>query len=102
MGTLSQLWKRLLSARMLGWALLTAVLFSGLAVLAPQQVSVVMSKVLLLTLAAWLAYWLDRSAFPYARPHEYFTDGHYMIGAMLMLRRALVMLGAMIVIGLGL
>ena len=57
--------------RLSGW-LLTAVLLLGtIGLVSPQQLSVVVYKLSLITLAAVLGYWLDRSLFPYARPDSY-------------------------------
>lgn len=62
---------------------------------------VVVSKLTNVTLAAWVLYRLDVALFPYARPHEYFRPGHHLIGALLMLRRALIMAAGMVAVGLG-
>lgn len=42
--------------------------------LAPQQLPVSVYKLSLITMAAWVGYWIDRGLFPYARPHEYLED----------------------------
>jgi Putative 2/3 transmembrane domain holin len=50
------------------WLLVSAFLMGAIAVVAPQQINVILNKLLLATLAAWLGYWLSVSAFPSARP----------------------------------
>ena len=52
------------------WLVLSIVLASGVAVLAPQQMSVLLNKLFLVTLSAYLGYWISRSATPYARPGD--------------------------------
>lgn len=42
-----------------------------IALVSPQQLPVVIYKLALITLAAVLGYWLDRSLFPKARPGQY-------------------------------
>jgi hypothetical protein len=50
------------------WLAVSALLLGAVALLAPQQMPVLANKLLLVTLAAWLGYWLSVSAFPSARP----------------------------------
>lgn len=86
-------------------------------------------KVHMVSIAGWCGYWLDRALFPYARPHTFVHDDQdqqihgspavasvdfsdtglelidggivsHMAG-LVMLRRALIALGALIAIGLG-
>lgn len=70
--------------------------------LRPNPIHIAAHKLDLLSLGAWAGYLIDRVAAPYARPHESFVPGHHFIGALLMLRRALIMTAAMLVMGLGL
>lgn len=49
--------------RMFGWSLLTLVLLLAVWQVAPQQLQVVMYKVVLVTLATVVAYWIDKSLF---------------------------------------
>ena len=58
-------------ARMSGWLLVTLLLVAAIAVTAPQLLPVSLYKLSLITSAAWVAYWIDRSLFPYARPDSY-------------------------------
>ena len=54
--------------RLWGWLLMTLVLLAAVWLIAPQQLPVSLYKLSLVTLAAVVGYWLDRSLFPYARP----------------------------------
>lgn len=62
-------------------------------------------KLHLLWLAAWAAYWIDRLYSPYARPHVFLdgqaTDRTAKIFADSMMRRAIIFLGACILLGVG-
>lgn len=62
---------------------------------AGSLMAVSLYKLHLATLAAWMGYWADRFIFPYARPGEEVDCGEYQ------LRRALIVLGAFVCIGLG-
>lgn len=54
--------------RLSGWLLITLVLLACVWAIAPHQLPVSLYKLSLVTLAAVVGYWLDRSLFPYARP----------------------------------
>ena len=54
--------------RLTGWTLITLALLVAVWALSPQQLPVSLYKLSLVTLAAVIGYWLDRSIFPYARP----------------------------------
>ena len=110
--------------RMASFLLLTVLLM--VACLVVQQhwpgtlVAVTLYKAHLLALAGWGGYWLDRALFPYDRPHaalqpipaelqggipvvddedlDLITASDYSLS---MLRRALVVLGALLCVGLG-
>lgn len=58
--------------RMSGWLFIVVLLMAAVWLLAPHQLMVSLYKLSLVTLAAVVGYWLDRSIFPYARPHELF------------------------------
>lgn len=77
-------------------ALAAAVLLAVVAVLAPHQLPVLVYKGAQVALFAVLAYVLDVAFFPYGRPHQYFVAGHHMIGALLMLRRAAVIVAVIL------
>ena len=57
--------------RMAGWLLTALLLIGAIALISPQQLPVALYKLSLISLAAVVAYWLDRSLFPYARPDSY-------------------------------
>ena len=50
---------------------LAVLLLALIAVVSPVQLPVVLYKAALISLAAVLGYWIDRSLFPYARPDSY-------------------------------
>ena len=86
--------------------LLGAVLF-----FAPQQIPVTLYKLSLVTMAGLVGFWLDRLIFPYARPDQVmirtFSVGGPFVGSReivfigCMIRRAIIVLGAMLAMGLG-
>nr|WP_066134855.1 putative holin [Bordetella ansorpii] len=53
------------------WLAIAAFFIVIIGLVSPQQIPVVIYKISLITLAAVLAYWLDRAFFPYARPDGY-------------------------------
>ncbi|MCO1337155.1 putative holin, partial [Microbulbifer sp. OS29] len=80
-----------------------------------QQLPVVLYKTALVTGAVVLAYWLDRSLFHYARPHDFFQlalqvqndslDGARalrLVASLATLRRALIILACVLGLTLGL
>lgn len=106
--------KRPVWPRMAGWCAASLLLtLAGLA-LAPQQLPVSLYKLSLVTTAAVLGYWIDRSLFPYARPDSILSDStrielltplQFSTTALLMsaamLRRAVVVAATMLAVGLG-
>ncbi len=115
--------------RLTGWALITLALLVAVWALSPQQLPVSLYKLSLVTLAAVVGYWLDRSIFPYARPDSLMCSsmldgepesaptlvfGHEpvdlelaaertesLVFGLAMLRRALIVGCAMLAMGLG-
>lgn len=85
--------------RMTLWTIITLCLLLALAAVRPEQLQVVLYKCLLVTLGAVLAYWLDRALFPNGRPDNS-KQGFELIGAWL--RRALIVLGCVLGLTLGL
>jgi Putative 2/3 transmembrane domain holin len=55
--------------RMFDWLIAAVLLALLVYLIAPQQLPVSLYKLSLVALAAVAGYWIDRSAFPYARPH---------------------------------
>lgn len=87
--------------RMSGWLLITLILLVLIWLLSPQQLIVSLYKLLLITMAAVVAYWIDRSLFPYARPDDLSLGTSDMLMASAMLRRAIIVGAAMLAVSLG-
>lgn len=98
--------------RLAGWALIAVVLAVLILALAPQQLPVTLYKLSLISAAAVVGYWIDRSLYPYGRPHVFDVDPHSpytptaaspcsLLFAAAMLRRAVIVAAAMIAVGLG-
>lgn len=99
-------------ARM-GWVGLVAVgLAVAIVMLADQQIMVGVWKMAMVAAGAFGGYWLDRHAFPYARPHALGADDAAgvwtkydpmgIVFATCMARRAVIMAAAMIAVGIAL
>lgn len=101
--------------RLVVWLIVSVALLAGIALVSPQQLPVVLYKIALVTIAVVLAYWVDRTLFPYARPHLEFqwanechnTDQNMEASARLganlaTLRRALIVLACVLGLTLGL
>ncbi len=107
--------------RLSGWAVITIALLVAVWLLAPHQLPVSLYKLSLVTLAAVIGYWLDRSLFPYARPDWFgpqledaitknagcenilvsVSSTTDMLFAAAMIRRAVIVGCAMLALGLG-
>jgi len=85
--------------RMFDWLLVTLVLVASIYVLSPQQLPVSLYKLSLITMAAVVGYWIDRSLFPYARPDELVLTK--IERSVSMLRRAIIVGCAMLAVSLG-
>jgi len=79
------------------WLALALAACGVMAVIAPWQLGVLVWALAKLALAAWLGYWIDRTVYPYARPHE--AHDNQAFGAAT-LRRAIILVGAMIALAL--
>jgi len=91
--------------RLSEWAVVALGLLIVLAVVAPQQIEVVVYKAALVTLAAVLGYWIDRRLFPGARPHIYLPDDANSLtvpAVLVQLRRAVIVLACILGLTLGL
>lgn len=105
------------ASRMIVWLAVSLLLMLAVGLLAPQQLPVSLYKLSLVTSAAWVGYWIDRSLFPYARPDAFllipWSPGIGAVGepqvepsiqvalSAAMIRRALIISAAMIAVGLG-
>lgn len=87
--------------RMTDWIIVTILLTLLIYILAPQQLPVSLYKLSLITTAAVVGYWIDRSLFPYARPNNPSIQPCDMIIAAAMLRRAIIVGCAMLAVSLG-
>jgi len=87
------------SLRMLDWVIVAALLSLVIAIVAPHQLGVTAYKLSLVSLAAVVGYWIDRSLFPYARPDELALTDQQVAAAYL--RRAFVVGACIIGVGLG-
>jgi hypothetical protein len=67
----SRIYASLVSQHMAPWLWVSVILTIAIAVFAPQQLRVTLYKLSLITTAAWVAYWIDRALFPYARPDRF-------------------------------
>lgn len=95
--------KNSLFPRLSGWLLASAILFALIALISPQQLPVVIYKLSLISLAALLGYWLDRSLFPYARPNYFQMDkNEQQLFAAAMLRRAVIVAAVCLAVAMGL
>jgi len=65
--------------RLSGWLFITVLLLVSVWAIAPQQLAVSLYKLSLVSLAAVVGYWLDRSIFPYARP-DWFMHADQLAG----------------------
>ena len=93
--------KRRFLPRMTVFAVISILLLVAIWYVRPEQLQVVLYKSGLVTLGAVLAYWIDRSLFPYEqdRPHAC-IGGIHIVGAWL--RRALIVLACVLGLTLGL
>jgi hypothetical protein len=99
------------------WLILAIILTLAMVAVAPQQLSNVLNKLLLMSLAGWCGYWLHVSSYKYARPGVLLdlidhanpdaaqpSEGDLMIAKLAMTSmqcRAVIMSAAMIAIALG-
>ncbi len=89
--------------RLAGWMIAAVALAAIVAQVSPQQVSVIVYKGGLVTLAAVLSYWLDRSLFgESAQPRMDESELRDLYGAARIVGRALVYLGTVLGMTLGL
>jgi len=92
------------------WLVAALIAIAIVAVIAPHQVGLLVWSLSKVCLAAWLAYWIDRSIFYYARPGDViptYTDigagneERWRIAVLCMIRRALIIAAAVIALSLG-
>ncbi|AVJ80809.1 TPA: putative holin [Enterobacter hormaechei subsp. hoffmannii] len=102
--------------RLSGWLLTAVLLLGSIGLVSPQQLPVVVYKLSLITLAAVLGYWLDRSLFPKARPGQYLKHdetlmasgrypvqtGLHLVFSAALIRRALIVAAVCLAVATGL
>ena len=96
--------------RMSSWAAFAFLLLIPVALINPQQVMVIIQGLCKIALAAWVGYWIDRCAAPYARPDALLQRMPQDARAIVLnvafgaasLRRGLIMAAAMIALAIGL
>lgn len=95
--------RKIRAPRLWDLIILAIVLAVVIFVLRPQDAPLVLYKLALVFLGGVLGYWIDRSLFPYARPHLFLAPKRYdsILASAVMLRRALIVLAAMIGVTLG-
>lgn len=87
--------------RLSGWSLIALILLAASIFVAPTTGGVTLYKFALLTGAAVLGYWIDRSVFPYARPDRLIHADFGKAFSSACLRRAIIIAAAMLAVGLG-
>jgi Cu/Ag efflux pump CusA len=99
--------------RMSVWLVVTIVLCVIVAFIARHQLGVTVYKLSLISLGAYIGYWIDRGLSPYARPHDLINKaaeawqdvGRWEIladlAARAMLRRAIIVAACVVAAGLG-
>lgn len=101
--------------RALPWLVFALIATAVVFVLAPHQIGLLVWSLSKLCFGAYLGYWIDRTIYPYARPHDLFHAAERYEGQKLRraanhlrhqaslatLRRAAVMAAAIVALGLG-
>ena len=94
------------NSRMITWLVISIPLFLIVAIISPQKIELLVNKTVMITFSAWLGYFLDRQLFPYARPDRLaeppaMPDSDLAFAAC-MLRRAIVVIGVVLGMEIGL
>lgn len=83
--------------------LVTLILFGAVYWLAPQQLGIVVYKTLLVTLAAVIAYWIDRAFYKLLSERlDASMSPHSQVSAARIVARALIFIGAVLAMAFGL
>ncbi|GEK71577.1 MULTISPECIES: putative holin [Halomonas] len=87
------------------WLVAALIMATIVGLLYPHQLGVLLWSLTKLSLGAYLGYWIDRTLFPYARPHRFSNssniDNTARCFTVSMLRRAIIIAAALIALGLG-
>jgi hypothetical protein len=98
----TNIYEAIINARMLSWLFTSLILTGFVYYVAPHQLETTVYKLSLITTAAWLGYWIDRSLFPYARPdHLYESSINVRDMNQAALRRAIIISACIIGAALG-
>lgn len=89
------------NVRMLDWWVISCLLTGIIYLVAPHQLPVTLYKLSLISVAAVVGYWIDRSQFPYARPDIFEVGGRDTAFAAAQLRRAIIVAACIIGVALG-
>lgn len=84
--------------RLPGWWLASAIAFAMIAELAPQQMGVLLYKILQVTVGVGIGYLADHALFKYVQVHDVDRD---LFGAARIIARALIVVGVLAAISLG-
>lgn len=96
--------------RMTGVLIISIALTAAIYFIAPHQLPVTLYKLSMVTLSAWVAYWIDRWLYPDARVDSFLTQSgnkKIVISEMMaafcaaQYRRAIIVIGTMIAVALG-
>ncbi|EFB2829203.1 MULTISPECIES: putative holin [Escherichia] len=94
--------KKVTFPRLSGWLVASVALFVAIGWTSSAQIPVVIYKLSLVSLAAVLGYWLDRSLFPWARPDSFCPWEEARCCAAAMIRRAIIVAAVCLSVALGL
>jgi hypothetical protein len=67
----------------------------------PALWRIALHKAMLVATGGWLAYGLDRSIYPYARPDVFLVGGRELVFSAAMLRRAIIIAAGMLAMAMG-
>lgn len=86
------------------WLVLALIATVLVAILHPHQIGVLIWSLCKLSLGAYLGYWIDRTIFPYARPHTFVDERSpesHATARSCMIRRAIIIAAAIIGLAVG-
>lgn len=86
--------------RLKGWWLATIIVFGAIAVIAPQQIGVLLYKILQVTLGIIISYLADKALFKHVPAVD--EVDHGVFGASRIIARALIAIGVLYALSVGL
>lgn len=84
------------------WWLIALLALVGVALIRPEQLEIVVYKLSLRCLAGVIGLHFDRAVCPYARPEDLMDAGEARLCLAAMVRRAIIIAGAMLAMAMGL